>query len=139
MGVAAGITLMQKYDLISTTAPLSAAFSAKNLKWASIIISIGAFSALTTTMMTSLIGAPRVYFSMSRDGLLPKWISTLNQRFKTPIVATFITGKFFFYFFIFIFVFIFVFIYFYFCFLINLFLFLFYFFVFVFVLFLFFN
>jgi amino acid transporter len=91
---------MQKYDLISVTAPLSSAFSEKGLKWASILISIGAFSALTTTMMTSLIAAPRIYFSMSRDGLLPKWVSNLNQRFKTPIVATFITGFYFFFIFI---------------------------------------
>ena len=61
------------------------------MKWAQTIVAIGAFCALTTTMMTTLIGAPRIYFSMSRDGLLPNWISRVNQRFKTPVIATAIT------------------------------------------------
>ncbi|KAK5583951.1 hypothetical protein RB653_005557 [Dictyostelium firmibasis] len=92
IGTAGVLTLLVPYQLIDNEAPLSVAFENIGLKWASIIVAIGAFAGLTTAQLGGLISQPRLYYSLSRDGLLPKWFGKIHPRFKTPFNATMFTG-----------------------------------------------
>eukprot|EP01133_Synstelium_polycarpum_P011960 gene11960-13940_t len=92
MAVSIVLTLMVPYDKMDIGAPLSVAFSNYGLKWATIIVAIGAFAGLTTAQLSGLVSQPRLYYSLSRDGLLPPWFSYIHPRFKTPFYSTLFTG-----------------------------------------------
>jgi len=74
-------------------APVAFALSFIHQDWASGIISVGAVMGITTVLLVMLFGQPRIFFSMSRDGLLPKGISRVHPRFGTPYITTIITGS----------------------------------------------
>ena len=56
------------------------------------IIKIGAVLGLSSTMVVMVMGQPRVFYSMSKDGLLPTWAAKIHPRFQTPHITTAITG-----------------------------------------------
>jgi len=56
------------------------------------IIKIGAVLGLSSTMVVMTMGQPRVFYSMSKDGLLPAWAAKIHPRFQTPHITTAITG-----------------------------------------------
>ncbi|MDI1240327.1 MAG: amino acid permease [bacterium] len=56
------------------------------------IIKVGAVLGLSSTMVVMVMGQPRVFYSMSKDGLLPAWASKVHPKFQTPHVTTAITG-----------------------------------------------
>jgi APA family basic amino acid/polyamine antiporter len=58
------------------------------------IIALGAVVAMGSVLLVFQLGQPRIFFSMSRDGLLPRFFSRLHPRFRTPYVGTIITGTF---------------------------------------------
>jgi APA family basic amino acid/polyamine antiporter len=58
------------------------------------IVSLGAVFAMTSVLLVFQLGQPRIFMSMSRDGLLPPFFSKVHPRFKTPYVGTIITGTF---------------------------------------------
>ncbi|MFM8395080.1 MAG: amino acid permease, partial [Acidobacteriota bacterium] len=62
------------------------------LKVFPMIIKIGAVLGLSSTMVVMVMGQPRVFYSMSKDGLLPTWAAKVHPRFQTPHVTTAITG-----------------------------------------------
>jgi len=74
------------------TAPVAFALSYINQGWASGIISIGAIMGITSVLLVMLMGQPRIFFAMSRDNLLPKKVSAVHPKFKTPYITTIITG-----------------------------------------------
>jgi APA family basic amino acid/polyamine antiporter len=55
---------------------------------------LGTFAGLTTTMLVMLLGQSRVFFSMSRDGLLPEWAGRVHPRFRTPWISSIVVGFF---------------------------------------------
>ncbi|NBO63928.1 MAG: amino acid permease [Acidobacteria bacterium] len=57
------------------------------------IIKVGAVLGLSSTMVVMVMGQPRVFYSMSKDGLLPSWAAKVHPRYKTPHVTTAITGS----------------------------------------------
>jgi APA family basic amino acid/polyamine antiporter len=68
--------------------------AAPNLGWAVGIVAFGSVIAHTAVLLIFQMGQPRIFFSMSRDGLLPKTFSQVHKRFRTPYKATILTGVF---------------------------------------------
>jgi APA family basic amino acid/polyamine antiporter len=90
--VAVVVTGMQKYSSLSIDAPLADAFKATGHPWFAGLISFGAAIGLTTVCMILLLGQSRVFFAMSRDGLLPRFFSHVHPRFRTPYRPTILLG-----------------------------------------------
>ncbi|MGW0332934.1 amino acid permease [Streptomyces sp. NPDC003011] len=86
------VTGMQHYSRLSVDAPLADAFKATGHPWYAGFISFGAAVGLTTVCMILLLGQTRVFFAMSRDGLLPRFFSRVHPRFKTPHRPTILLG-----------------------------------------------
>ena len=94
--VALGWTLtgVVNYRLLNTSAPVAMGIQATGVRWGSIVVMLGTFAGLTTTMLVMLMGQSRVFFSMSRDGLLPEWAGRVHPRFRTPWISSIIVGFF---------------------------------------------
>jgi APA family basic amino acid/polyamine antiporter len=88
LAVAMVVTGMVPLALIDRTAPLAAAFREVGLGFAAGLISIGAIAGLSSVLVVMLLGQSRVFFAMSRDGLLPPLFSRVHPRFKTPHLST---------------------------------------------------
>ncbi|MGN9777143.1 amino acid permease [Micromonospora sp. H33] len=83
---------MQNYAELDTAAPLAAAFQAVGQPFFANLITVGALAGLTTVVMILMLGQSRVAFAMSRDGLLPRWLSRVHPRYGTPHRITVIVG-----------------------------------------------
>ncbi|MFB7508360.1 amino acid permease [Streptomyces broussonetiae] len=92
VAVSVVVTGMQKYSQLSVEAPLADAFKAIGHPWYAGVISFGAAVGLTTVCMILLLGQTRVFFAMSRDGLLPRFFSHVHPRFRTPHRPTVLLG-----------------------------------------------
>ncbi|RFU84099.1 amino acid permease [Streptomyces triticagri] len=86
------VTGMQHYSELSITAPLADAFKAVDAPFFGGVISFGAAVGLTTVCMILLLGQTRVFFAMSRDGLLPTFFSKTHPKFRTPYRPTILLG-----------------------------------------------
>ncbi|TSB34248.1 amino acid permease [Streptomyces benahoarensis] len=86
------VTGMQKYTELSTDAPLADAFKSVGHPFYAGIISFGAAVGLTSVCMILLLGQSRVFFAMSRDGLLPQFFSRVHPTFGTPYRSTVLLG-----------------------------------------------
>ena len=64
------------------------------MKWGSLLVKFGALGGLTSTMIVMLLGQSRVFFAMSKDGLLPKFFSNIHPKFRTPWITTIVFGTF---------------------------------------------
>jgi len=76
------------------TLPDAGAFAKKFMNYAAGFVAFGAVIASTAVLLVFQIGQPRILFSMSRDGLLPKIFSSIHPTFRTPFFATIVTGVF---------------------------------------------
>jgi len=72
-------------------APVAFALSLIGQDWAAGLVSAGAVAGITSVLLVMLMAQPRIFFAMSRDGLLPKGISKVHARFGTPYITTLIT------------------------------------------------
>ena len=90
--VAAILTGMVSYRELNHPAPVAHALNLIGFKWGSALVSVGAVAGITSVLMVMLMGQPRVFYSMSRDGLLWPWISKVHPRFRTPYIAQLLTG-----------------------------------------------
>ncbi len=90
--VALVLTGMVHYSQLNTEAFLASAFKARGLNWIGGLIAFSALIATASVMLVFQIGQPRIWMSMSRDGLLPKKFSEVHPKFKTPAFATIVTG-----------------------------------------------
>ncbi|GAA2245966.1 amino acid permease [Streptomyces amakusaensis] len=86
------VTGMQHYTELTVDAPLADAFKATGHPWYAGVISFGAVIGLTSVCMILLLGQTRVFFAMSRDGLLPRFFSRTHPRYRTPYRATLLLG-----------------------------------------------
>jgi APA family basic amino acid/polyamine antiporter len=85
------LTGMQDYREIDPTAGFASAFDSVGLPVIAAIISVFAVLSILTVMLTFLLGVTRVWFSMSRDGLLPRWFAAVDRN-GTPQRVTWIAG-----------------------------------------------
>lgn len=72
--------------------PLAKIFEIKNIGWMQLLVSVCAVIAMTSVLLVFQMGQPRIWMSMSRDGLLPPVFQTIHKKFKTPSFATILTG-----------------------------------------------
>jgi APA family basic amino acid/polyamine antiporter len=90
--IALVLTGMVSYSELNVGDPLAFVFTKLNLKWMSGIIAVSAVIAMASVLLVFQMGQPRIWMSMSRDGLLPKRFSKVHPKFKTPSYATIVTG-----------------------------------------------
>jgi amino acid transporter len=90
--VALVLTGMVSYSELNVGDPLAFVFDKLNIKWMSGIIAVSAVIAMASVLLVFQMGQPRIWMSMSRDGLLPKKFSKIHPKFKTPSFATIVVG-----------------------------------------------
>lgn len=90
--VAGILTGMVSYKELNHPAPVAHALNLIGFKWGSSLVSVGAVAGITSVLLVMLMGQPRIFFSMSRDGLLWPWISKVHPRFRTPYISQILTG-----------------------------------------------
>jgi APA family basic amino acid/polyamine antiporter len=93
------MTGMAPWNQLGTPEPMITALaladgSPKLLSISRLIVSLGAVIAMSSVLLVFQLGQPRIFMSMSRDGLLPPFLARVHPRFKTPYIGTIITGIF---------------------------------------------
>ncbi|HET9487471.1 MAG TPA: amino acid permease [Chryseosolibacter sp.] len=86
------LTGMVPFTELRVTDPLAFVFDRVGQKWIGYIVSISAVVATTSVLLVFQLGQPRIWMSMSRDGLLPKAFAKIHPRYHTPWFSTIITG-----------------------------------------------
>jgi APA family basic amino acid/polyamine antiporter len=90
--VAAVLTGLVKYTQLDVPDPIAIGIDMTGVSWGSKLVKLGAICGLSSTMVVMLLGQSRVFFSMSKDGLLPGWASKIHPRFRTPYLSTTLVG-----------------------------------------------
>jgi basic amino acid/polyamine antiporter, APA family len=90
--VASVLTGLVKYTNLDVPDPIAIGIDMTGVAWGSRLVKLGAICGLSSTMVVMLLGQSRVFFSMSKDGLLPRWASTVHPRFRTPYISTILVG-----------------------------------------------
>src|SRR5512134_3689534 len=80
------------YAQLKGSDPLARAFESAGIGWGQAIISFGAIVSMTAVLLVFQLGQPRIFFSMSRDGLLPRAFRAVHPVYRTPHVTTIVTG-----------------------------------------------
>lgn len=86
------LTGMVSYKQLGVGDPLAFVFQSLNVNWMSGIVAVSAVIAMASVLLVFQNGQPRIWMSMSRDGLLPKKFSAIHPKYKTPFFSTLITG-----------------------------------------------
>ncbi len=93
IAMAAVMTGMVPYTQLNVPAPVAVALDQHpQLAWLSGFVKLGAIAGITSVMLVMTIGQPRIFLAMSRDGLLPPVFQKVHPRYRTPHIATLITG-----------------------------------------------
>ena len=90
--VALVLTSLVNYKSLNVPDALAVGMEPTGVKWGSLLVKIGALGGLTSTMVVMLLGQSRIFFSMSKDGLLPKFFSTVHPKFRTPYISSLTVG-----------------------------------------------
>jgi len=80
------------YASLDNPAPIAMAVNQIGLPWFAIAVKIGAIAGLSSVMLVLLYGQTRIFYTMSRDGLLPASLARVHAKFKTPWINTIIVG-----------------------------------------------
>ncbi len=86
------LTGLVNYRALNVADPVAVGIDATGIRWGSILVKIGAVFGLGTVMLVMLLGQSRVFFSMSRDGLLWKWAGAIHPKFRTPWISNIVVG-----------------------------------------------
>jgi APA family basic amino acid/polyamine antiporter len=86
------LTGVEPWDQLGVADPLASVFARIGLNWAAGIVALGAVVSMTAVLLVFQLGQPRIFFAMSRDGLLPKYFARVHPKYRTPHVTTIWTG-----------------------------------------------
>ena len=88
------LTGVVNYTQLNDPAPIAVAINAlgPKLAWLRVVVKIGAIAGLSSVILVMLLGQPRIFYTMSKDGLLPPVFSTVHPKFRTPWIAQILTG-----------------------------------------------
>jgi APA family basic amino acid/polyamine antiporter len=93
VAMAAVMTGMVSYEKLDVAAPVAVALDEHpSLFWLGLPVKIGAIVGMTSVILMSILGQPRIFMAMSRDGLLPERLQQVHPKYQTPHVGTLITG-----------------------------------------------
>jgi basic amino acid/polyamine antiporter, APA family len=93
--VAIVLTGIVSYTMLNVSDPVAVGVNAMGEKmfWLRPIIKVAAIAGLSSVILVMLLGQPRIFYSMSRDGLLPPVFSKVHPKFKTPYISSLLTGS----------------------------------------------
>jgi len=92
--VAGVLTGLVNYKTLNIPDPIALGIDQTGVRWGSFLVKLGAICGLSSTMVVMLLGQSRVFFSMSKDGLLPTFFSKVHPKFRTPYVSSIFVGIF---------------------------------------------
>ncbi len=93
IAVSAVLTGMVNYKDIDINAPVASAFEQVGFESAQFIVTVGAIAGITSVLLVMMMGQPRIFLAMARDGLLPySFFGSIHPKFKTPYKSTVLTG-----------------------------------------------
>jgi basic amino acid/polyamine antiporter, APA family len=92
--VAGLLTGVVSYTALNVPDPVAVGIDALGVAWGSFLVKLGAIAGLGSVMLVMLLGQSRVFYSMSRDGLLPEWAGKVHPRFRTPYLSSILVGAF---------------------------------------------
>jgi len=92
--IAVGVVMtgLVPYRELNVASPLALAVQATHVPWLPPVVNIGAICGLSSVILVNMLAQSRIFYSMSRDGLLPPLFARLHPRYRTPHVTTTITG-----------------------------------------------
>ncbi len=93
IAVSATLTGMVPYNKIDINAPVAIAFQQVGFESAQFLVTIGALAGITSVLLVMMMGQPRIFLAMARDGLMPVgFFGAVHSKFKTPYKSTILTG-----------------------------------------------
>src|SRR5881392_2073752 len=90
--VSAIATGIMSYKELNVPDPIAVAADRAGLGWMASLIKLGAIAGLSCVILVMLLGQSRIFWTMSKDGLLPKFVSSVHPKFRTPWLTTIFTG-----------------------------------------------